>query len=458
MKNQQKYTSKHIKKWSYFRLFAMIGFAFTSMIFALPIYLVWVSFFEGGKELTWHHYATLGSLITSMVVLYLFSVGLSIFTTYKLRMYLSKVESNAQYKKSFIFGYLTSPVFLLSIIYHVIYLIPTVADHAPEGDSVNEKEAEADLENDDKDETSRNSRSEIKDIEETSEKNLPNKTSFIKRILNSNLLRLNTFEIALSGILLGIFLIVSVITHYTYLGKIGLNFEYIFYIIFAFFFRYFKGAFLAFIGDFISLMFQGAGIASWHWVYAIVPVLIVIVSSLFFDLVRINKKHALILGNIFVIASFSAIITVVFKQIAKKGGSPLKISSIFSFKTIDVTTLYILIALAIVIVIGTIFVSIYSIWKNKPRLSYFAIAFIIVTIVVVIGRWLWGPYAYIQYKQFWLKDPLINLWDRYVTIMLPIIIKGLIVIPIYSIILGSLIFPMTYLYNRYIAKNKINAY
>ncbi|WAM08110.1 hypothetical protein ONA21_02095 [Mycoplasmopsis cynos] len=54
-----------------------------------------------------------------------------------------------------------------------------------------------------------------------------------------------------------IFLIIAAVKNFTPLKIVGLDPEFIFYIIFAFFFGKFKGAFLSFVYDFFNLLLDG---------------------------------------------------------------------------------------------------------------------------------------------------------------------------------------------------------
>ncbi|QKT05439.1 hypothetical protein [Mycoplasma sp. OR1901] len=130
-------------------------------------------------------------------------------------------------------------------------------------------------------------------------------------------------EISLAGIFLGLFIILTTITHYTIARTISFSFEYVFYIIFAFFFGKYKGSLLSFIADFFGLLISGK-IGFYHWVYAIVPIISTFTISIFIDMFKKNKKLSYIFMDIFLVLTFAALIWVfIYKtgdpRVAKKG-------------------------------------------------------------------------------------------------------------------------------------------
>ncbi|QGZ97450.1 hypothetical protein GE118_01400 [Mycoplasma sp. NEAQ87857] len=271
------------------------------------------------------------------------------------------------------------------------------------------------------------------------------------RFINKNL-RLNTSEIAISGILMGIFVIVTYITRLTLAKFIGLNFEYVFYIIFAYLFRYFKGTFLAIASDILILLITGR-LGTWYWAYALVPIMVVIYSSVFFDVFEKNKTVSVIYSNLALIAAFISL-TVVFifqAQAAAGLNGKIKISQVFGLRSISLWVGILLMILAAISLIITWILTFLFFKKQKEQLLYYVISFALATSVVVFVRWIWGPYAFIKYYMYLGRFPSnFDVKSKYIAVMIPIIIKSLVAVPLYTYLLTSLIHPLKLLKHKFL--------
>nr|WP_322959111.1 ECF transporter S component [Mycoplasmopsis canis]WQQ12529.1 ECF transporter S component [Mycoplasmopsis canis] len=270
-----------------------------------------------------------------------------------------------------------------------------------------------------------------------------------------NQIKFTIYDISLAAVLLSIFFIMTAIKNYTPLRIIGLDFEFIFYIIFAIFFGKFKGAFLSFIADFFSLLLAGR-IGFYHEVYAIVPVIMTILIGLFLDLFKKNKKLSIIVMEIFLILAFAALIyTFVLNMNDPKG---IKISKTFGLSRLGVGVFSGLLSLTLsLFVIFNVVVIVYfsvSSEAKKQKYLYLLLSIFLVFFVIVVARWVWGPIAFIQYANRYLGKGYL-LSDRYLIIMVPIILRSVIAIPIYILIVNSLM-PILILLKKNIVKDEYN--
>ncbi|UWD33991.1 hypothetical protein [Mesomycoplasma molare] len=116
--------------------------------------------------------------------------------------------------------------------------------------------------------------------------------------------------------------------------------------------------------------------------------------------------------------------------------------------------LYIIITFSIISsIVFTTFLIFY--YKSKKEI-YYLLAFIFATIciILILVRWLWGPFAFIQYYNRFIgskTNKTREIQQYFYFYLTPIILKGLITIPIYTIMLYSLIpvlFKMQKKYNK----------
>ncbi|WP_036464311.1 hypothetical protein [Mycoplasmopsis sturni] len=272
-----------------------------------------------------------------------------------------------------------------------------------------------------------------------------------------NIFKLDIIDIALSGILLGIYIGVR-----STIGRLGLSFEYLFYILVSYILRYFKAAIVAFLADFMGLVITGS-VGTWHWVYGIVPILSTLLLSILFDIFERNKKVSILISNGILWIAFGALFGIFIWQSSVATGESLKISNTFNYKNLSITTLAILIALGFVIMAFISGASFYYLFKKKDhekkKLIYILLtSFALVAFTIVIFRWIWGPFAYLRWRNWAIQSKPRNISEWYIPVMLPIVLRSSISIPIYTASLVIILTPLMYLRKRYIEKKLISQY
>ncbi|MFU2193204.1 hypothetical protein [Mycoplasma sp. 4079] len=283
--------------------------------------------------------------------------------------------------------------------------------------------------------------------------------------------KFDVYEMSIAGITMGLFLIVQTLVKFTALSKVGLNFEYVFYIIYAIFFTTYKAALLGVASDFFALLFNG-GIWSWYWMYAIVPIAVVLITKLFIFMYKTKSIKAVIATFVTVLISlFSTFLTII---LVSNSDNPkffvknkktnliegLKISKIFGVGALTDATLYIIIAISFILTFVLLFIMLYVYTKqdqNKRIASHFINLFMIigiVLIVMIVCRWIYGPYVFINYANLFLKRNY-TVGNNYLIIMIPIIFRTLISIPIYVLILSTLFSLLELIKNKIEAKKTV---
>lgn len=281
---------------------------------------------------------------------------------------------------------------------------------------------------------------------------------YLKSPYFKSLFRFSVFDISIAAVLLGTFLIVSFITSFSALKLTGINLEYIFYITFAFVLRWFKGSILALLADFLNLLIKGA-IGTYHWVYAIVPVFVVLISSAFFYFLEKWKKTTIVVGNVFLLGALIAVIAVFSYQVGIKQVSEIRISTLFGIRNVSITIIIVFIVLSGIVFLTSLGISIYYLYisvkkdedfkldRKKDFAFRLIISFIIVTIIVVVARWLWGPYAYIRWFSWINGKPPRNPYELAI---IPILLRSVFIIPFYTFLVVALMAPFFVLKKKYL--------
>ncbi|WP_436358439.1 hypothetical protein ACR34G_02755 [Mycoplasma sp. 480] len=178
--------------------------------------------------------------------------------------------------------------------------------------------------------------------------------------------------------------------------------------------------------------------------YAIVPPLIAIVSWSLLYIYQLKNKWSFIV----IITSFALVIVtmllIYFLEVLNTTKN-VRIENINkdwrSFFTKEIVLTFISIFSIVSIAVFSFFI--FKYFKTKKEI-YYLLTFIFATIciIIIIFRWLWGPIAFINYYNRFITvktnkgREISGYFYFYLT---PIILKGLITIPIYTTILTLLV-------------------
>ncbi|SJZ43154.1 hypothetical protein [Mycoplasmopsis verecunda] len=282
-------------------------------------------------------------------------------------------------------------------------------------------------------------------------------------------------DLTMSSALLGLYLIITALTKFTGLSKLGLSFEYVFYIIFAIFFPFFKAILLGLLADFAGLLFTGS-IWSWFWMYAIVPICVVLIAKFFLWMYKTNTIKASTTTVVLFIIIFLALASVtiyaaylhntdpsagflkdVFGTDKKNGGiQGFRITRTFGVSVLSDATLFVILSLsgilliiitvlAIMLVVQGFRLTSKELERNKQLLfiKKLLVSLGLVVTVIVIMRWIYGPYVYIQYLNYFNGRGYLTS-EKYIYFMMPIVFRSLISIPVYTALLIMISSPLTF--------------
>ncbi|CAL59164.1 hypothetical protein MBOVJF4428_00153 [Mycoplasmopsis agalactiae] len=275
--------------------------------------------------------------------------------------------------------------------------------------------------------------------------------------------RFTVMELAISGLVISLFLVTSSILYFVGLSKL-IKAEILFCILYGIILGPIKGAFLGVIADVLALLLTGR-IGLWYWTYQLVPAIIAFLSAIYFALFKSSVIARLIIPFVVIISAMATMIYIYTQNIVKleDGSTGISFANYekkIKDKTIEypylLTLIGIIIYLSLSLVTVITLVSFYLKSKNPKFLDYLLI-FSIVTFIQVIYRWIFGPILYIQYRNY-IDNKNWGYADKYVTFAIPIIVKSMVNIPIYTFVLSAIYPVVSLLCDKYVGERKQVSY
>ncbi|AXE60990.1 ECF transporter S component [[Mycoplasma] phocae] len=248
--------------------------------------------------------------------------------------------------------------------------------------------------------------------------------------------RFSIYEVALFGLMLALFIMGTLLEQYVFIGKFRISVTYPIFIVFGLSLGPWRGAFLGILCNTITASINGIG--TWMIEYAIIPPLIAFISGWFTRMFFLNNKYTWWSGFIFISLAIILFITIFsFYQNIIIDESDKRITRLWPIKTV----LGIGSGGLLFILIGSILLGVKNArtrnFKTKLNTTLLFAILLIVTFVLIMSRWLWGPFAFINYYNRF-RNGNWKYEDYYLLIMIPIIIKSFIEIPIYALIIFAI--------------------
>ncbi|MBT1315518.1 ECF transporter S component [Mycoplasmopsis bovis] len=275
--------------------------------------------------------------------------------------------------------------------------------------------------------------------------------------------RFTVMELAISGLCISLFLVTSTILHFMGLSKI-FKAEILFCILYGIVLGPIKGAFLGIIADVLSLLLTGR-IGLWYWTYQLVPGIIAFLSAIYFALFKSSVIARIVIPFVVIFSAMAIMIYIYTQRVVKlpNGDTGISFSNSIKPRPLDRETKYPYLISLIGMIIYLFFslitvvaiISFYVKSKNPKFLDYLLI-FSIVTFIQVVYRWIFGPILYIQYRNY-IDNKNWSYADKYLTFAIPIVVKSMINIPIYTVVLSAIYPVINLLCNKYIGeRNKVS--
>ncbi len=252
----------------------------------------------------------------------------------------------------------------------------------------------------------------------------------IKNSIKKNL-KFTTFDIALMGIMMTMYFVVVFVLKQFLPGKFNLSIEIIFYIMFGIIFGPIKGSIFSLMCDTAYQLIFGS-IAFWMIEYAVVPPLISFTSWGLMFFYEKQTKFRIVFPIIILSLTITGVISFFVYQFVTN-------SFIFENSLVDPKLVLGLMITLCIVLIGVMVVTL-ILYKIKKKEIYIRVLYLVavVAIILIIFRWLWGPYAYINFFNRFLSTE--NNPDKIMATQYPLTLSGIamkttFVLPIFVMIL-----------------------
>lgn len=255
--------------------------------------------------------------------------------------------------------------------------------------------------------------------------------SSIKQFIKSQ--SFTTFDIAIAAIIVAVWIISARFLTLNF-GFMKIGVTYSIAILVGLVFKPLQGILISVISDFLSLIVT-AGIAFWTVEYAIICPGIVLLTVLLKRALFTTKEKTFIISSL-IIQSVTLTVSIAFSIVYN---SFMRASS-SSDNFLDFTSLSAKIMIWIVLSLQLIYISVlyYLYFTKRSKEVRNKIALVsIVSMIIILFIWIWGPIANIRYLIFHLGKNK-SLWKTYDLYLIPRILKT----PISLMLYVSIITPM----------------
>lgn len=248
----------------------------------------------------------------------------------------------------------------------------------------------------------------------------------IKKTFHNNW-KLTTQEIAFMAILLALYTVIKYLTNLVLTGPLNISIELFFWIINGILFSPLKGAIFSTLCDTVFCFFT-VGIAYWMIEYAIVAPIVSVVSSFFLKMYKEKNKWTIVFSISTILILIISTLIIFFIQLFSgrfdyEGVSSKKILPFFIYLLIS----FLCFSMIAFLITSLVLFKKNNDWKYIKWLHYLTL----IILVTIIFRWLWGPYAYLQFsKRFYSKK--IDFAKQYPISLFGIVTKSCLTIPIIS--------------------------
>lgn len=233
-------------------------------------------------------------------------------------------------------------------------------------------------------------------------------------------------------------MISSLVERYLMPRTFRISLTYAIFIIFGLALGPWRGAFLGLLSDTLNQVIFG--ISTWMIEYAIIPVIISFLSGLLINIIYLKRKNFWLINFTFLLGLTIFLIYFLMKNYSVFRWNEYS-TKLNKTKLIPVN-IVLSISLTVMLLIWAFTLTLFVIHVKNKRFKVkwttqliFGI-FITLFVILIICRWLWGPFAYINYHNRF-RNGTWKYKDYYLIFMIPIIFKSLIEVPIYTVIIYS---------------------
>lgn len=246
-----------------------------------------------------------------------------------------------------------------------------------------------------------------------------------------NQFKFTAIDIALMGMMMAMYFVVVFILKQFLPGKFNISIETLFFIIFGIIFGPIKGPIFSIMCDTAYQLFLG-GIAFWMIEYAIIPPLVSLLAWTLMHFYERGNNFKFVFPIVILVITIIGIISFFVYQFINN-------SFMFENSLVDPQLVFWLMITLCISLIATIIVTM-ILYRIKKEEIYIRILYLIsvVAIILIIFRWLWGPFAYVLFFNRFLSTE--NNPDKIMATQYPITLAGIamkttFVLPIFVVIL-----------------------
>ncbi|MGL5591841.1 MAG: hypothetical protein ACRDCJ_00595 [Metamycoplasmataceae bacterium] len=246
-----------------------------------------------------------------------------------------------------------------------------------------------------------------------------------------NHFRFTILDMALMGMFMAMYFVVVFLLKQFLPGVFNISIETLFFILFGIVFGPVKGPIFSIMCDTAYQLFLG-GIAFWMIEYAIVPPLVSLCSWGLMYFYEKGNRFRFIFPNTILGLTIVGVISFFVYQLINN-------SFMFDNSVVNPQLVFWLMIVLCISLIVTIIVTM-VLYKVKKQEIYVKILYLVavVAVILLIFRWLWGPYAYVMFFNRFLSSE--NNPDKIMSVQYPITLAGIAmkttyVLPIFVIIL-----------------------
>lgn len=248
------------------------------------------------------------------------------------------------------------------------------------------------------------------------------------------------------AILLSLFTVIKYVCSLIFKGPLNFNIEILFWVFNGMLFGPIKGSLFSILCDTVFTLISG--IAYWMIEYAIVAPLVTILSWFMWKLYKENNKWTIYFSISIILVMLITTLVIFFIQLVNKKFeyeqvktiNPIFVYSVISFLSISAVSFVLFCLIA---------------YKKTNKWMYinWLYIFTLIIVIVILFRWLWGPFAFYMYKKRFISAN-IDFEKSYVLSLFGIVMKSCLTIPLATLISIPLFPLFSKLNSKYSQQNK----
>lgn len=257
--------------------------------------------------------------------------------------------------------------------------------------------------------------------------------------------RFSIYEIALSGMLVALWVVSALPIFNFNLGFMHIGITYVWPILLGLTAKPAMAILCAVLGDNLALLSSGTGFSQWMPEYAVIPIMIVVITFFFKKIITSNNEKAWF--SIIFIANIATLVGTLVTMIVEnnfKYQSKNVSDRVFDF-TGSVAQIIVWTMYGIVTIVSITLISLHIIARqnkvikigskeirlNEKTIKQIVSFYSLSMIIIVITIWIWGPFAQLRYLNVYVN---VHAYSEYDLFLIPRILKTPVSLLLYTAI------------------------